>query len=115
MPHVEDELILPEIEHPVQGQCQLHDAQIGREMSAGPGHRMDELLPDFPAKHGNLLLIQFFHILRTVYAFQQHVMNFLPSARIQRFQNLLPLLPMAPLLPLLPLAPMTAPFRMSLE
>ena len=43
------------VEGPVQGQGELHHAQVGAQVAAGGGHRVDDELPDLRGQDGQLL------------------------------------------------------------
>ena len=64
VPYVKDQAIPGRVKHPMDGYCQLHHAQIGRQMSAGLGHAPDEKRPQLPTELLHLLVIQFFYIFR---------------------------------------------------
>ena len=52
--HVPDDSVLRGVEHLMQRHRQFHGAQIGGQMSAGAGHRVDQLLPQLGAQSGQL-------------------------------------------------------------
>jgi hypothetical protein len=66
MPHVKNQPIPPGIIDPMQGDCQLHDAQIGRQMAAGFGYAPDQAFPDLGAQRLQSVLRQFFYVFRTI-------------------------------------------------
>ena len=53
--HVPKDSILRHVKNSMQGQCKLHDAQIGSEMSSGLRDLFDQEFPD--------LFRQFFHLI----------------------------------------------------
>ena len=50
--HVKDDLIFGDVKHAVQRQCQLHHPQIGGQMSAAMGHRVNDLPANFRCQVG---------------------------------------------------------------
>ena len=43
---VPEEQVARRVEHPVQGECELHGAEVGAEVAAGPGDGVDDELAD---------------------------------------------------------------------
>ena len=64
MPHVEDEFILREVEHLVQGEDQLDRAEVGREMPAVFPDRMHELPAQVLRKFFQLFFVVCFDFVR---------------------------------------------------
>jgi hypothetical protein len=56
--HVEDEIVLRGVEHPVEGDDQLHRAQRGPEVAADLATDGDDLLPELGAESGQHVLGQ---------------------------------------------------------
>ena len=64
MPHVEDEFILWEAEHLVQGEDQLDRAEVGREMPAVFLDRLHELPAEFLCELFQLFFVVCFDFVR---------------------------------------------------
>ncbi len=62
---VEDEPILRAVESAVEGECQLDDAEIRGEMSAGPGDGLDDDVAAVLRDLRQLCVVQFLQIRRT--------------------------------------------------
>ena len=77
MPHVEDEMILGRVEHPMQRKRQFHHAEIGSEVPAVFAHAKNEIVPDFGSEGGQLLIGEALDVLRRADAREQR-----PSRKI---------------------------------
>ena len=68
---VEEDLVLRGVEDPVQGDGQLDHAEVGAEVAAGLGDRVDEEGPDLPGQLVQLLRAEPVQIARSPDAGQQ--------------------------------------------
>ena len=68
---VEEDLVLRRVEHPVQGDRQLHDAEVRAEVAAGLGDGVDEEGPDLCGQLVKLLRAETVQIARSRDAGQQ--------------------------------------------
>ena len=64
VPHIKDQTVPGEIEHPVKGNCNLHCPQIGGQMAAGFGHMLHQELRQLPAQGLQLFPVQGLHVRR---------------------------------------------------
>ncbi len=71
VPGVENDLVYRRVEHPVQGDGQLHHAQVGPQVAAGPRHDLDQQVPDFTGQDRQLAGVQLLHVARAGDGFQQ--------------------------------------------
>ena len=58
MPHIKNQAVYLGIKYGLDGNAQLHHAQVSGQMSAGFGNVGDQKLPDFPTELGSLPVIQ---------------------------------------------------------
>src|SRR6266851_3278197 len=58
MPGVPDDRVLGAVEHTVEGECQLDDPEVWREMAAGPGRLFDEKVADLGGELRELRLVE---------------------------------------------------------
>jgi len=71
VPGVEDDLVLRRVEDPVDRDRELDHAQVGAEVAAGPGGRLDQQVTDLGGEAGELLLAQSLQVLGAFDALQQ--------------------------------------------
>ncbi len=69
---VEDQSVPRRVEDPVQGHGQLDDTEVGSEVAAGPGHRLDEEGADLAAESIQVVGTQAAKILRSSDLLEQH-------------------------------------------
>ena len=68
---VEEELVVRGVEDGVQGQGELDDAEVGAEMAAGPGKRLDQKFADLRCQFGHLRRVEALEVGRRVDGLQQ--------------------------------------------
>jgi hypothetical protein len=54
VPDIPDDAVARGVEHVVQGDRQLDGAEVGRQVAAGPGHRVEQELAQFVGQRGQL-------------------------------------------------------------
>ena len=72
MAHVPYDLILRKIKGQVQGHGQLHDSQVGGQMTACTADLFQQKLPDLLRQHRIIFRFQLLDIRRLFYLFQKH-------------------------------------------
>jgi len=78
MADVKDKLVRRTVKRPVQRDCQLYVAQIGRQMASPLRNRIDNRLPQFGSQFIQLLGVQTLYILRPTDAGQNRHRPHLP-------------------------------------
>ena len=78
VPHVENKPVNAGIVYGLDGHRQLHDAQIGGQMSPGPGYAGDQKIPDLPAELSPLRVGEPHEVVVTMNAFQNSQRNTQP-------------------------------------
>ena len=71
VPRVEDQLVLRRVEHAVQGDGQLHHAQVRAQVTAGPRHGLHQDVTDLGRQEAQLLLGEVLKVLWAVDAVKQ--------------------------------------------
>ena len=64
--HIEHQTVPSGVEHPVDGDNQLHRSQAGGQVAAGAGNRVDQARPQQPAQLHSLTVAQFSQLIRYV-------------------------------------------------
>ena len=64
--HIEHQTVPSGVEHPVDGDNQLHRSQAGGQVAAGAGNRVDQARPQQPAQLHSLTVTQFSQLIRYV-------------------------------------------------
>ena len=68
MTNVKHQAVSIRIKHGLNGDTQLHHAQIASQVTAGFGHAVNQKLSDLIAKPAALAVIEVFEVLMTVYS-----------------------------------------------
>ena len=71
MPHVPDQPVLGRVEDIVQSDGEFHGAQVGGEVSAGSGHRLNQKLAQFLGQRRQARFGQLAQIRRMIDQFQE--------------------------------------------
>ncbi len=71
MTGVEHDPVHRRVEHAVQSDGELHHAEVGSEVAAGPRHDIDQDVADLGGQHRQLLGAEFLQVLRTTDRLQQ--------------------------------------------
>ena len=58
--HIKDQPVTGKIKHPVKGHCDLYRAQVGGQMTAGFGDRVDQAGTEAGAKNTRSSVVIFF-------------------------------------------------------
>mmetsp|Transcript_14551 Transcript_14551/g.24659 ORF Transcript_14551/g.24659 Transcript_14551/m.24659 type:complete len:312 (-) Transcript_14551:374-1309(-) len=69
--HIPDHLVLREIEHAVQRDCELHHAQTGAEMAAGVAHIVDYVCAELLGHLFKLRQVEVLHVYGIVHSIQE--------------------------------------------
>jgi hypothetical protein len=74
VPGIEQDAVFRGVEHPVQGQGDLDDAEVGPEVAAGAGHLGDQEVTDLGRQQGQLVRFEPLQVLRAGHAGEQGVL-----------------------------------------
>jgi len=66
VPDIPDDLVLGGVEAVVQRDAQFHATEVGGEVSAGLGHRLQQKGADLIGERDQLLTFQLFQVIGTV-------------------------------------------------
>jgi hypothetical protein len=64
--HIKNQAVFCGIKYGLNGNCQLNNAQIGRQMSTRLGHLCNKKFPDLPAQAHPFFLSKFEQVIMTV-------------------------------------------------